>query len=384
MSFLEKMKPHLLSDDPIVLEFVMQALQEYPNIPSDWSVLLLREALHSKEKEQTILTNIDRFPFNDEAVELIVQGFHAAGSNKKHLYSRLVADLEPEMILRNRSILNEILTSKEIDFNKFLLNGSEEEVWEEYGSILAAMENEEKFRPDLYATAKRLVRTLVKRGWIEEWEIDNTFKEQLDKKYFAYNGILAVYMVGLMSMEQFVPILAMLLNRDEDILLEEVSDALIAIQSDQVVESVADMMNGTSEDYIFPVSVLANTKSPLAVEKLRELYQKMNDNEDRMMIIEAMCHQLADADTPEIEQFAKEEYDSYLIETEKLWYGFYKVMGVDHPNFHEWMKISIEKDEEQRKHQMEVESLNGQKVGRNEPCPCGSGKKYKKCCGANE
>jgi preprotein translocase subunit SecA len=24
----------------------------------------------------------------------------------------------------------------------------------------------------------------------------------------------------------------------------------------------------------------------------------------------------------------------------------------------------------------------GKKVGRNDPCPCGSGKKYKKCCGA--
>jgi preprotein translocase subunit SecA len=24
----------------------------------------------------------------------------------------------------------------------------------------------------------------------------------------------------------------------------------------------------------------------------------------------------------------------------------------------------------------------GEKVGRNEPCPCGSGKKYKRCCGA--
>ena len=23
----------------------------------------------------------------------------------------------------------------------------------------------------------------------------------------------------------------------------------------------------------------------------------------------------------------------------------------------------------------------GDKVGRNDPCPCGSGKKYKKCCG---
>src|ERR1700687_4261021 len=26
---------------------------------------------------------------------------------------------------------------------------------------------------------------------------------------------------------------------------------------------------------------------------------------------------------------------------------------------------------------------SGEKVGRNDPCPCGSGKKYKKCCGAN-
>ena len=27
--------------------------------------------------------------------------------------------------------------------------------------------------------------------------------------------------------------------------------------------------------------------------------------------------------------------------------------------------------------------FQGRKVGRNEPCPCGSGRKYKRCCGAN-
>ena len=27
---------------------------------------------------------------------------------------------------------------------------------------------------------------------------------------------------------------------------------------------------------------------------------------------------------------------------------------------------------------------NGEKVGRNDPCPCGSGKKYKNCCGRNK
>ncbi|MDR2939680.1 MAG: SEC-C domain-containing protein [Clostridiales bacterium] len=27
--------------------------------------------------------------------------------------------------------------------------------------------------------------------------------------------------------------------------------------------------------------------------------------------------------------------------------------------------------------------VNDDKIGRNDPCPCGSGKKYKKCCGVN-
>lgn len=28
----------------------------------------------------------------------------------------------------------------------------------------------------------------------------------------------------------------------------------------------------------------------------------------------------------------------------------------------------------------ESKQVNLKKIGRNEPCPCGSGKKYKKCC----
>ena len=32
---------------------------------------------------------------------------------------------------------------------------------------------------------------------------------------------------------------------------------------------------------------------------------------------------------------------------------------------------------------LDQESLARPKVGRNDPCPCGSGKKFKKCCGAN-
>jgi preprotein translocase subunit SecA len=31
-----------------------------------------------------------------------------------------------------------------------------------------------------------------------------------------------------------------------------------------------------------------------------------------------------------------------------------------------------------------VVKTKAQKVGRNDPCPCGSGKKYKKCCGSED
>jgi len=30
-----------------------------------------------------------------------------------------------------------------------------------------------------------------------------------------------------------------------------------------------------------------------------------------------------------------------------------------------------------------IEDVSGEKPGRNDPCPCGSGKKFKKCCGKN-
>ena len=31
----------------------------------------------------------------------------------------------------------------------------------------------------------------------------------------------------------------------------------------------------------------------------------------------------------------------------------------------------------------EANTVRSEKIGRNDPCPCGSGKKYKKCCGKN-
>jgi len=46
------------------------------------------------------------------------------------------------------------------------------------------------------------------------------------------------------------------------------------------------------------------------------------------------------------------------------------------------MKEEIKKTQLQKRPIVKP-SVSLTKVGRNSPCPCGSGKKYKKCCGAN-
>ncbi|ACC98920.1 C-terminal domain of SecA-like putative metal-binding protein [Elusimicrobium minutum Pei191] len=62
--------------------------------------------------------------------------------------------------------------------------------------------------------------------------------------------------------------------------------------------------------------------------------------------------------------------------------------GVDFKNIKQmkkWIKAheSELKEEHQNGHKIQtVVKSDDEKIGRNDPCPCGSGKKYKKCCGS--
>jgi len=53
--------------------------------------------------------------------------------------------------------------------------------------------------------------------------------------------------------------------------------------------------------------------------------------------------------------------------------------GIKHDITHMIFKVNLEKREVQKPQKVAVPT--GHKIGRNDPCPCGSGKKYKHCCG---
>ena len=71
------------------------------------------------------------------------------------------------------------------------------------------------------------------------------------------------------------------------------------------------------------------------------------------------------------------------IDLEKLYYNMVAAKAEWLYNLPQWENLLPEEKRKElykaQKKSMTV--VKGKKIGRNDPCPCGSGKKYKFCCG---
>ena len=96
-------------------------------------------------------------------------------------------------------------------------------------------------------------------------------------------------------------------------------------------------------------------------------------------------------------EYKKEAYDlfnnmMYEIQSETVKYLFRTRFGVQIVDKREDNVIRTQLSQAAESFQPESESedepnmpyKSSEKIGRNDPCPCGSGKKYKNCCGANK
>lgn len=73
---------------------------------------------------------------------------------------------------------------------------------------------------------------------------------------------------------------------------------------------------------------------------------------------------------------------SIEIDYEKLYFNMLEAKADWLYNLTEWDNILTEDERKGITKEFRVSKMAvSNKVGRNEPCPCGSGKKYKKCCG---
>lgn len=86
-----------------------------------------------------------------------------------------------------------------------------------------------------------------------------------------------------------------------------------------------------------------------------------------------------------IEEMDKDTEVALEIDLEKLYYNMVEAKADWLYELPMWDNLLTE---ERRKVLYKEQKISGtivkeKKIGRNEPCPCGSGKKYKQCCGKN-
>ncbi|MFA9398533.1 MAG: SEC-C metal-binding domain-containing protein [Clostridiaceae bacterium] len=90
-------------------------------------------------------------------------------------------------------------------------------------------------------------------------------------------------------------------------------------------------------------------------------------------------------ETLDLENLEKNTMISLDIDVNKLYFNMLDAKADYLYELKEWDDILSQQDKKDIKKEWtkSVTATKEDKVGRNDPCPCGSGKKYKKCCGKN-
>lgn len=127
---------------------------------------------------------------------------------------------------------------------------------------------------------------------------------------------------------------------------------------------------------------ILQTKNPVVEGTIKDLAEK--NNMTSMQFIGFLDGaNTSFKETAELENLTEDSEIKIEFDFEKLLWNMHDskadwLYGMD-----EWANIF---DDEKRKqikkdYNRSKTVVKGEKVGRNDPCPCGSGKKYKKCCG---
>jgi hypothetical protein len=234
---------------------------------------------------------------------------------------------------------------------------------------------------------------------------------------------LAVRLAGQAHLDTTIPLIIAKLREDGgDLLNQECAEALSRIGTPAVLQAIADVFPIAERHFrIYATGPLEHIHSDLAVEQCVRLLAQEKDHGIRRDLAHALLCQFAHEAIEAAHQllvgrqldFEDKGLRSDLLET-------CTIMGERFPEYDEWLAIAKAEKEEHWRRVKELEGdpqglllfalekLTGKKapdvakakptspnaprltlprkpegkkkVGRNDPCPCGSGKKFKNCC----
>jgi len=290
-----------------------------------------------------------------------------------------------------------------------------ERCWKELESISAKGVGEKSSSNVDFSHASRVVEALAPQS---EKYVERILG-LLDKKVEDYDtdpmGLMEIFLVelaGEMRLEPAIPLIVKKLREDGDFLLEEGIEALGKIGTDAAAEAITEGWLEASWDYrLYATTALEYIHSETTVRKCLELLPQDKDLDIRTKLADALLSQFADEGIEPIREIVqREDYDPMDSDLMRKLVAVSTVLGVNFPEYPIWKQEVEERRVAQERKMKKMDSYiyeppptlpksaptkrqadsyeprltpilrTEEQVGRNDPCPCGSGKKFKKCC----
>jgi hypothetical protein len=335
------------------------------------------------------------FTQSKETISEIMELLQAAGmdpNTKFHLFNILIHSdlslLEPYLdVLAQSKDLNkriQIRMNIAILENDALFDAFEHFIKEAYGKYFNDIDT---FYGD------QLIHELAHRKSVSPDYILHIL-DSYDPDDFSYETIFYTQLAGEMQLETAIPLLCSFLGAEDDVLPGCASKALVRIGTESVITTLAEKYAAAPEEYyrLFASDVFGKIKLPASEKALLELLPSEDDITYATKLADGLCELGSAIGIPLVQELVENGYDSGHLNLKETLYAHCIMSDTLLPQRNLW-KLELEEEEQRRANRInEMNRLfmgkspasiplkNMDKVGRNDPCPCGSGKKYKKCC----
>lgn len=396
------------SPDPTIMPLAVQAVERY-GLSAFGAYTFLQDLVQSDETLRWLIREIERVdPTSGEAEA------HYAKSLDTALH-RADLDLLTRHLASIRAMRNLDSLSQEIIANRMMMRSIKPEaLWRRLGDFCKEVDRlEELTDADIEYAAAILDALSRHAGEISERTL--TILKGDSPASSESLVIMSLRLAGILNCEAAIPRLVEWLRRGGIWICEAAHEALSRIGTDAVVKAVDNCYSAGNLDFRLSVpSLLENIHTDLSAQTGLALFAQEDDEELRGLLLESALLNFATEGIEPARQYVLDCPKSPgVLEVRSALLVACKLSGQTIPEYEAWLKDSAN-DVEFRKQWYKDHPLGGfndddgalgeeyydggfdgleeppltivrraEKIGRNDPCPCGSGKKYKKCCYRN-
>jgi len=415
------LKPHLLHEDreirnAVVEYFVDSWSQDAEILP----MILTACDRYGHIQSLSLLSRSYRFSITESAFDEVLRHIDKVDDPivMVHL-SRIISNAPLDYLRNNESAIQgldgghrnfQARIQSRLNFGSW----TGERLWEELQAFSDRCEDAQYANEIDHTFADALIEALARhnipdaetvRRLLTDPEVEETWLE-----------IFLVDLAGQRRITEAIPALVDKFHIDTDYMLERCSNSLSMMQSVRVIHLIKEAFPSAPWNFRnYTSSVLAHIKHPDAEEAIIDLLEEEADLGFRTKLCYGLCKLFSERGVKIVHQQFLAGYEEMMVCLEGALLPVIDILGISLPEADQWRAEREERKVYQAERREELDEIGRQyaastqqksnqsdgfivgiqdkidkpipyqrhdsKIGRNEPCPCGSSKKYKRCCG---